>query len=141
MAEEAMLEMTAEDFNKVIDANQDCDMVITLVPLPFSEDQLYQIGIFEMIPDEDDPSIYKRVPGKKYPLLGVYNGYVGNLEPLFYDGLIGAMSLWKPNPTIDEQPIPDSVQEAFNKRYLIITPQNIDSVKEKHPSLFPKPRE
>ena len=140
MAEEAMLEMTAEDFNKVINANKDCDVVITLVPLPFSEDQLYQIGIFEMIPDEDNPSIYKKVPDREYPLLGVYNGYVGNLEQLFYDGLIGAMSLWKPNPTIDEKPVPESVQEAFNKRYLVITPQNIDSIHEKHPSLFPKER-
>ena len=139
-SEEVMIDIAAEDFNKVIDANSDCDLVITLVPLPFSEDQLYQIDIFEMLPDENDPSVYRRNPDRKYPLLGIYNGYVGNLEPLFYDGLIGAMSLWKPNPTIDEEPVPDSVQEAFNKRYIIITPQNIDSTKEKYPNLFPKPR-
>jgi hypothetical protein len=140
MAEEAMLEMTADDFNKVIEANSDCDMVITLVPLPFSEDQLYKIGVFEMLPDEDDPSIYIRNPDRKYPLLGVYNGYIGNLEPLFLDGLIGAMTLWKPNPTIDEKDVPESVQEAFNKRYLVITPQNVEATKEKFSSLFPKPR-
>lgn len=140
MAEEAMLEMTAADFNRVMDNNKDCDMVITMVPLPFSEDQLYQIGAFEMIPDENDPSIYVKNPDRKYPLLGVYNGYVGNLEPLFLDGLIGAMTLWKPNPTIDEKPVPDAVQEAFDKRYLVITPQNIDATKKTHPTLFPKPR-
>ncbi|MCM8533113.1 MAG: hypothetical protein NE330_18240, partial [Lentisphaeraceae bacterium] len=69
-----------------------------------------------------------------------YNGYVGNLEPLFLDGLIGAMTLWKPNPTIDEKPVPDAVQEAFDKRYLVITPQNVEATKKTHPTLFPKPR-
>ena len=141
MTEEAMIENTAEDFNKVLKANTDCDMVILMVPLPYAKDQLDQISIFEMVPDEDNPSTYKRVPGRHYPLLGIYNGYVGNLENLFENDLVGAMSLWKPEPIIDELAVPDNVQEVFNKRYLLITSQNFESTKEKYPKLFPKPRD
>ena len=138
--EEAMMEMTAEDFNRVISNNSDCDMVITMVPLPFSEDELYKMKIFTMIEDPDRPNVFIKDPKLKYPLLGIYNGYVGNLEPLFYEKLIGAMTLWKPNPTIDEEPVPDNIMEAFNKRYITITPQTVDSVKSKFPNLFPKPK-
>ena len=136
----AIREITAEDFNKIIDKNSDCDLIITLVSLPFKEDQLYKIDSFEMIPDENDSSIYIKDPNKKYPLFGVVRGSVSHLETLLNDGLIGAMSLYKPKPTIDEEPVPESAQEAFNKRYLIVTPQNLKSIKSKHPSLFPKPR-
>jgi hypothetical protein len=54
------------------------------------------------------------------------------------DDLIHAMSLWKPDPTIDEEAVPDSVQDAFNKRYTIITPPSLDAVKSTFPKLFPK---
>ena len=40
------------------------------------------------------------------------------------------MSLWKPDPTIDEKPVPDNVKEAFDKRYLIVTPDNIIGIKQ-----------
>ena len=64
MMEEAMMEMTAEDFNKVIEANTDCDIVITMVSLPFAEDELYAMGIFEMMEDENNPGEYKRNPDR-----------------------------------------------------------------------------
>ena len=138
--EEAMMEMTAEDFNRVIKENSDCDMVITMVPLPFSEDELYAMNIFAMIEDPNKPGFWIKDPKVKYPLLGIYNGYVGNLEPLFADKLIGAMTLWRPNPTIDEEDVPDDLMEAFNKRYITITPSTLNSIKGKYPNLFPKPK-
>ncbi|MCM8529254.1 MAG: hypothetical protein NE327_22215 [Lentisphaeraceae bacterium] len=138
--EEAMMEMTAEDFNNVIKRNSDCDMVITMVPLPFSEDEIYAMKIFSMIEDPDNPGFWIKDPKQKYPLLGIYNGYVGNLEPLFQEKLIGAMTLWRPNPTIDEKDVPDDLMEAFNKRYITITPSTMDAVKSKYPNLFPKPK-
>ena len=138
--EEAMMEMTAADFNKVIKANSDCDMVISMVPLPFSEDEIYAMDIFKMIEDPDNPNVWIKDPKIKYPLLGIYNGYVGNLEPLFQEKLIGAMTLWRPNPTIDEEDVPDDMMEAFNKRYITITPSSLNSIKGKYPNLFPKPK-
>jgi hypothetical protein len=138
MMEEAMLEMTADDFNKIIKANRDCDVIICMVSLPFSEDELYKLDSFSLVEDEDNPGVWIRDPEKKYPLLGIYNGYIGNLGQFFDEGLIGAMSIWKPNPTIDELPVPDDLQAAFDKRFLIISSDNIKSIRTNFPKLFPK---
>ena len=138
LEEEAYMEHKAEDFNKVIQANKDCDMLILLVQLPFSEADLFEMDPFLMIEDPDNPGGWIKDPKKDYPLVGVFNGFIGNSESLFHDKLLGAMSMWRPNPTIDEQPVPDDIQEAFNKRYMVVTKDNISDVKEKYPKLFPK---
>ncbi len=136
--EEMLMENKAEDFNKIIQANKDCDMLILLVPLPVSEADLFEMDPFLMIEDPDNPGGWIKDPKKDYPLVGVFNGFIGNSESLFHDKLLGAMSMWRPNSTIDEQPVPDDIQEAFNKRYIVVTKENISDVKEKYPKLFPK---
>lgn len=138
LMEEAMMENTAEDFNKLIRENSDCDVVIIMVPLPNAPEELLKMDIFRLIEDPDDKERFIKDPKMKYPLVGVFNGYIGNLETFFLDQLIGAMSLWKPDPTIDEKPVPENVKNAFDKRYLIVTPDNIIAIKQKFPTLFPK---
>ena len=39
-----------------------------------------------------------------------------------------------------KRPIPTSYQKAFDERYLLITPTNLDRVAEQYPSLFREPR-
>lgn len=142
MPEEAMMENTAEDFNTLLSQYPEYDMVIFMVPLPYSKEELNKIDIFTLVEAEkpDGSVVLVKDPDKDYPLVGVYNGYVGNLEELFAADMIGAMSLWKPDPTIDEKPVPDNVLDAFNKRYLIITPSAMEGIKETYPKLFPKPK-
>jgi hypothetical protein len=120
--EEAMMESTAEDFNKIINANKDCDLIIIMVPLPSSKKELSKMTVLQI----------------NKVTLGIYNGYMGALEEYFKKDMIQAMSLWTPNPTIDEKPVPEAKQEAFDKRYLIVTPENLSEIKEKYPALFPK---
>jgi len=138
MPEEMMMDHKAEDFNKIIQANKDCDMLILLVQLPYSEADLFEMDPFLMIEDPDNPGGWIKDPKKDYPLVGVFNGFIGNSESLFHDKLLGAMSMWRPNPTMDEKPVPDDIQQAFNKRYMVVTKENISVVKEKYPKLFPK---
>jgi len=138
LMEEAMMENTAADFNKIIKANSDCDVVIIMVPLPNSPEELVKLDAFTLIQDPKDEKKWIKDPEKKYPLIGIFNGYIGNLEPFFLEDLIGAMTLWKPDPQIDEKPVPENVKMAFDKRYLVVTSENIIGIKEKFPSLFPK---
>lgn len=123
--EEAAMEMTAADFNRVINKHRDCDIIITLVPLPFAEIELNTIDLFD---SEREGTL---------PRLGIYNGYIGNIEPFITNGAIHSITLFKPNPIIDEQPVPQDVTTAFNRRYILITSENIGEIKEKYPSLFP----
>ena len=140
IAEEMMADYKSEDFNKVIKANSDCDMLILLVSLPHSEDDLIEMDPFLMIEDPDNPNNWIKDPKKDYPLVGVFNGFIGNSESLFHDNLIGAMTMWRPNPTIDENDVPDDIQEAFDKRYVVITSENFKAVKGQYPKLFPQKR-
>ena len=126
LEEEAMLEITGADFNKVIEKYPQYDMIITLVPLPFSMNELSAITYFE-----------NKKPHQK---LGIFNGYIGNLASHIEEGKIDCISLWKPKPILDEQPIPESTQEAFDKKYLIISPENLSSRLKEYPTLFPKKR-
>ena len=138
--EEKMMENTAEDFNTLLSQYPDYDMVIFMISLPNSKEELNKIDIFTMIETEkpDGSVVMVKDPDKNYPLVGIYNGHIGNLERLFAADMIGAMSLWKPDPTIDDRPLPDNVLDAFNKRYLIITPSAMEGIKETYPRLFPK---
>ena len=137
MMEEVMGDYKATDFNKIIQANSDCDMLILLVPLPFSEADLFEMDPFLMVEDPNNPGQWMKDPKKDYPLVGVFNGFIGNSETLFHDNLLGAMSMWRTNPVIDEKPVPEDVQEAFNKRYVVITKNNMEDVRSKYPKLFP----
>lgn len=139
--EEDMMAFTSKDFNRVIKENSDCDMMILLVQLPHSEDELFEMDPFLMIEDPNNPGKWIKDPKKDYPLVGVFNGFIGNSETLFHDKLLGAMSMWRPNPTIDEKPVPEDIQEAFNKRYVVVTRDNIEDVRTKFPTIFPEKRQ
>ena len=93
-----------------------------------------------MIEDPKGSGHWKKDPKIKYPVFGVFNGYVGNMEQIFKDRLIHAMTLWKPDPVIDEEPVSKDVEKAFAKRYLVLTPENLDEIKKKYPTLFPRVR-
>ena len=138
--EDAMIEMSADDFNKVLRANKDCKVVISMVPLPFSNKELKKIDSFKLIEDPKNPGKMIKDPKGFYPLIGIYNGYLGNLEPYFKNELIHVMTMWKPDPVIDEKPVPLDLQKAFDKRYTVITPENLAETKKKFPALFPRKR-
>jgi hypothetical protein len=129
---------TANDYNTVIRNNKDCDIVIFLLQLP-TEDQLYEIDIFKMVEDPLNPGSYKKDPNITYPTVGIFNSVLDNTHELISENLIKALTIWQPSLTYEENPppAPDNVQEAFNKRFILVTASNLDSLKEKFPNLFP----
>jgi len=140
-SEEALFDLSADDFNKVLRENSDCDIVITMVALPNSEDELYKMDCFTMIADPSKPANWIKDPKLNYPRLGIHNGYMGKLEALFLDGLIHSMSLWRPDPELKQtreelKKLP--IQEQFDLRYLLIEKDNLEEIKSKYPKLFPK---
>ena len=60
-------------------------------------------------------------------------------EVLIEESAISALICWKPNLTsTNKNNLPDSYKEAFEQRYVLITPKNLNEQKIKHPSIFPK---
>lgn len=115
--------ISAADFNRVISENSDCDIIFSEAHLPFGESELFKIKFF----NEDKPSF-------KFCII---NGHIGIVEPLIRSGHIHSMTILKPSPVLVET-APDDSQEAFDQRYLLVNQNNLDSIKNKYPYLFPK---
>ncbi len=132
-------DFTATDFNTVLRNNQDCDIVIFLLHLP-EGDELFDIDIFKLIEDPLNSSGYKKDPNIKYPTVGVFNASLGIIHSLISEKLIKAASIWRPDLAYEENPppAPDDVQEAFDKRFIMVTPNNIEDIKQKFPNLIPE---
>jgi hypothetical protein len=126
-----IIDVSTEDFNIVIEANRDCEIIISMVALPFGKNELDKINIFK--PNENKVATH-------YPIFGIHNGYIGNLEPCFERGSIHAITMVKPNPKIDAQPMPTDKQEAFNNRYILVTLDNLNVIKKQYPGIFQRKR-
>ena len=98
------------------------------------------MDLFKMLEDPNNPGLWIKDPKLKYPRLGIFNGYIGNLEPIIREKLINVMTIWRSNPLVDKEPFPRNWAEAFRKRYLLIIPDLIDRTVERYPKLFPKSR-
>jgi hypothetical protein len=124
----------AADFNRVLKENQEYDVVIIAATLPTLISEVYKIDIFSVIVDPEDDTNLIRDPNKKYPLVGIFNGTIYDLDELFKEKFIMAMTTIRPDAVFAEKPAPEKVMEAFNERYTLITPENFESVKSKFSS-------
>ena len=120
-------EYTAEDFNKVFEANSDCDLIINYVFLPAEKKDMFKITFFNSLGKEN-----------KKTRFGYNIGNIGVFGSLVESGVIHSMTAWKPNPIITEEPLPEDDKEAFNLRYLLINKYNLAEIKKQYPILFPK---
>ena len=123
---------TADDYNNILKRHEDADIVISLISLPYDEEELYSISLFQTIEDKDNPGTYIRDPEKKFPLFGLYRGRLKTCGLLLEDEFLNATTIISPTPTLDPKYIPtENVKEAFDRRYLLVNPQNLASIDEK----------
>lgn len=119
--------MKAEDFNKLIDKNKSCNMVISLIGLPMD---MGGLKLWEQF--EDDP--------KKTPKLVIVNGDISMMYPAIKSGLVPAVVTHNPDARYTEDPAPADPQAAFDVRYLLITTKNVDEIAKKYGGkVFRKP--
>ena len=96
-------------------ANADYDMVITCIGLPAGG--------------------RARRKGKKVAIAG---GSVYEYGPAIQGKMIVAAVTYKPDAEYDDKSVPSNMEEAFNKRYLLVTPENLAEVATKYGELFKK---
>ena len=113
--------MKAKDFNSIIKAKKP-SIVLTLVGLP---NDFQKLDIWKMYEDEPE----------KAPKLAVINGSISDLYPVIKEGVVVAAVRYKPDVFVDENDVcPADYKKAFDKRYLMITPKNVDQIKKKYGS-------
>jgi hypothetical protein len=94
-------------------AGVDYDMVITCIGLPIG-------GLMQL-------------KGKKVVFAG---GSPYEYAAAIAGGLVVAAVTYKPDAIYDDKPVPSALQEAFDKRYVLITTENVKEVAGKYGELF-----
>ncbi|OGV50991.1 MAG: hypothetical protein A2017_14025 [Lentisphaerae bacterium GWF2_44_16] len=101
----------AEHFDALINKYPDCNLVVTLVGLP------YDVG---------EMSIWSRDPEKR-PKMALLFADVFKLKNAIKADYITALT-YKPGVKFSEDPAPSDPQKAFEQRYIILNKDNVDSV-------------
>lgn len=107
--------MKAKDFN-ALEKIYKPTLIVTLVGLPVDFDKL---KIWEEA--IEDP--------KRAPKLAIINGSLSDLYKPIKTGVVIAAVRYKPSLIVDENDVcPSDLDKAFEKRYLLITPENVDKI-------------
>lgn len=116
MMMEEMLQ--AKNYNELIEKHKDCELVISIIGLPH---------------DIKKMKIWKNDNKQKLALLF---GDVFILEKAIQIGKVVAAVTYRPGVKFTEEAAPSDPKEAFEKRYLLITPENVKEIAEKFPNIF-----
>lgn len=109
--------MKPEDFDKVVMKHPACNIIISLIGLP----------------QKTKATNVLNNPNKHVALL-MANLY--DHASLISNGKIVAGIIWTHKPNFDVPPVKENIQESFNIRYLLVTPQNIKELCKKFPDLL-----
>ncbi len=112
---------SAELLEKLIKQNPAANMIVSFVGLPEGWQKL------ELWRDPE-----------KRPKLALANAYIYELKPVIEQGFISTVLHHKPTRFDSKEPPADD-QMAFDKRFLLITPENANELGEQYSRLFKKP--
>ena len=118
---EMMLSATLMD-ETIGAARQTPNAIVNLVGLPY---------------DIDEMRFWRR--RESPPMIVVSGmGYMGmsNLASRIARGQIAAMVIRRPDVGLELEAIPRNVEEAFNRRYILVTSENLDEVAEQYPEML-----
>ncbi len=113
--------MTAQSVMEAIAKYPGTTMIVTFIGLPrdFTNMEIWY--------EEDEAKKLK---------VAVINGEVYQLGPGIAAGQIVAAVTYNPKAKFDESKAPSDPQAAFDKRYLMITPENLEQIAQEYPGLF-----
>jgi hypothetical protein len=105
--------MRAEHFDNLLREHKDCDLIISMIGLP------YDVGEMEIwrMAEEDRPKV------------ALLFADVHNLGRAIYAGYLTALT-YKPGVKFTEDPAPSDAREAFNKRYIILNKENVKDYRQ-----------
>lgn len=113
--------ITAKEFDVMLDAHPECNLVITLMGLPYD----FQEMEFWTKSDEERQKLV------------VINGNLRDLRKAFMANYIHVAVTHRPDIKYDvEGKIPDDYKAAFEKRFILITPKTVNQVADQFPNMF-----
>ncbi|NLZ63492.1 MAG: hypothetical protein GX902_06750 [Lentisphaerae bacterium] len=120
MMEPMEMWFTAKELKDIMPEADTYDIFITLIGLPGGKPAREMAGKNLVLVGGDTPSM---------GVLFQANGQKG------LPNTVAAVT-YNPNAVYDNKPIPKDPKEAFDKRFLLVTPENFESIKSAHANLF-----
>jgi hypothetical protein len=108
--------MRAYHFDDLLAKNPGCNLIISFIGLPRDVAEMQIWGM--------DPELQ--------PKLALLQGEVHSLKNAILSEAIVAAIAYRPDAKFDEDAPPKDIQAAFDKRYLLITPQNVEEIEAKY---------
>jgi hypothetical protein len=115
--------MTAQVVNDIMLKYPKANMLVTFVGFPR---------------DIENMDIWHEEDTEKMVKVAVVSGDIYQLKPAFARKQAAAVVAYSPKAKFDESKAPSDMQAAFDKRYLLITLENIESILTEYPGLFPE---
>ncbi len=112
--------LKAKDYNDVINKHPDCNLIVSFIGLPMDVEEL---NVWTL-------------PPEKRPKLGLINCAYHNLKNAIKSGVVVAVVGINPTAKFDEQPAPRDPKAAFERRYILITPENVVKISETYKNMF-----
>jgi len=101
----------------------DNDLVVSTLAIPL-----------DVPVDVDRAGVSATVPAT--PTLALASGMLTGLESVIRGGSIAAAVTYRPDATWSPGPPPENVDEAFDSRFILVTPENVHEIGAKHAFVF-----
>jgi hypothetical protein len=112
--------LTPEKFDAMLEPHlKNVDLVITTIGLPM------EVGKLKFWQVKPQP-----------PKMVIASGNISNLAEAIKAGYVAAAVTFNPKATYDNQKPPSNLDDAFSKRYLLVTPENVEQTVKEFPNLF-----
>lgn len=121
--EDVSMMMNAQLMDELIrQAGQTPDVIVNLLGLPYDYENMR----------------FWRTRNHPPMVIASTMGYMGmgDLADRIARGHISALVIRNPEAGFDLDNIPRDIDEAFNKRYILVTPDNVDEISSQYPDLF-----
>ncbi|OGV61005.1 MAG: hypothetical protein A2X45_14320 [Lentisphaerae bacterium GWF2_50_93] len=112
--------MTAQSFNDLMTKYPDCNLVVSFIGLPN---------------DVENMQVWTMEPEKR-PKLAIINGAYHNLKSALQSGIVAVIVAVNPSAKFTDEAAPTDIKAAFDKRYILITPDNIEEISQKYANMF-----
>jgi hypothetical protein len=106
-------------FNHLIREYPDCNLIISLIVLP-------------------KDVVISSKKAKNRPKMALLLSNISMMKDMISEGVISAAVITRPKYVPGRDKLPKNVEAAFDKRYLLVTPENVKTVASDHPGIFNK---
>ena len=115
--------MKAVNFDAMLKRHPECNLIISLIGLPMDVENM-EIWYAEETPETPKPKI------------ALMDANIYNLKSAISSGIVIGTVTYSPAAKYDESKAPTEIKQAFDKRFLLVTPENVEAIATQYTGLF-----